>query len=204
MNVYLGEMYKEEILRNYEKLSFLEQIKVQFALEELVGKKETYISNSNHIKYIANKLEIKPDIVKKNTFYLEDLISSTYGDAFKRMHNARITKNQKYKKYTFNYNILVQNDNRRYDWTIMFNLLTENMKYADDIENILIDIIENIMSQDYISYTLSELVKKYKQELITVEDKLFSYSITLDDIKYIQLDLYINEKLYYYASIGEK
>lgn len=204
MNIYLGEMYKEEILKNYDKLEFLDQIKVQFALEELVGKKETYIPNANHIKFIAAKLGIKPDIVKKNTFYLEDLISTTYGDTYKRMHDARISKHLKYKKTTLHYDVLIDSNNHRYEWTIIFNMLTENAKFKDEVEDILIEIIEKIMAQDYIGYTLSELVKKYKIELVTVEDKLFAYDMSLDDIKYIQLDLYINEKLYYYASIGEK
>ena len=60
------------------------------------------------------------------------------------------------------------------------------------------------MSQDYFCYTLAELVEKYKLELTVVEDKLLSYSITLDDIKYIQLDLYIDGKFYYFAKSGEK
>lgn len=202
MNLHL--MYKEDILRNYEKLSFLEQIKVHFALEELVGKKETYTSTANHIKFISDKLGIKQDVVKKNTFYLEDLIYTTYGDAFKRMHEARISKEQKYTKYTFRHNTLIKSNNHRYEWAIIFNVLTEKMYDIDKIGAILTDIIKRIMSQDYFTYTLYELVKKYKQELITVEDKLFSYSISLDDIKYIQLDLYVNDQLYYYASIGEK
>lgn len=204
MSHYLGEMYKEEILKNYEKLSFSEQIKIQLFLEELVGKKETYISNANHIKYIANQLDLKPETVKKNTFYIENLIFLTYGDVYKRMHNERLAKNTKYKKHSFNYNILAQNNSRRYEWTIVFNILTENIKLKNEIEDILIDIIEKVMAQDFICYTLPELIKKYKQELVTAENKLSSYNIAIENIKYIQLDLYIDEKLYYYASIGEK
>lgn len=201
---YISSVYKEEILKKYEDISFLEQLKVQLALEELVGRKEKYINNPQIIQYIANKLDLKTDFVKKNTFYLDDLISNAYGDVYKRMHNARLDKNNKYKQCTLNYKILAQNNTHQYDWNILFNILTENVKYEDSIKKLLIKMINELMNQDYFCYTLAELVEKYKLELAAVEDKLFSYSLTLDNIVYIQLDLYIDGKFYYFAKSGEK
>lgn len=201
---YISSVYKEEILKNYEDISFLEQLKVQLLLEELVGKKEKYINNPQNVQYIANKLNLKIEFVKKHTFYLEDLISNTYGDVYKRMHNARLDKNNKYKQYSFNYKVLAKNNTHQYDWHFIFNVLSENIKYEKDIKNLLTKTVNEIMSQDYFCYTLAELVEKYKLELTVVEDKLLSYSITLDDIKYIQLDLYIDGKFYYFAKSGEK